>query len=160
MDSIIAYFNGERVQCTIGAIASILLIACSIFFLFQQKVFLKGIAYAVIPLATLLLVVCLGVLFGVSNHNNKVTTFYNESPGMIQSEEIPRVEQVIKTFSNLMKVEIAIGLIGLILAIVFWNNELIKGIAIGLMLMGLVLLTFDFIAESRAEKYLILLKSI
>jgi hypothetical protein len=160
MDSIISYFNGEKVLCTVGTIAAIIFIASSIFFLFQQKVLLKGMAYAVIPLATLLLIVCLGVLFGVSNHSSRVTTFWNDSPQKIQSDEIPRVEQVMKTFSILMKVELAIGLLGLILAIVWWKNELIKGIAIGLILMGLTLFTFDFIAESRAEKYLIHLKSI
>jgi len=75
MDSIIAYFNGEKVQCTIGAIASIIFIASSILFLFQQKIFLKGIAYSAIPLSLLLLVICVGVIFRTSKDVERVSTF-------------------------------------------------------------------------------------
>lgn len=154
MDSITTYFNGEKFQCTIGAIASIIFIVTSIFFLFQEKLFLKGIAYATIPLSILLLIICVGVIFRTSKDIERVTTFYKETPKSIQVEEIPRMEKVVKSFNVIKKVEIAIFIIGLALAIIFWRNELIRGIAVGLIIMSISLYTFDHIAESRGEAYI------
>lgn len=160
MDSIIAYFNGEKVQCTVGAIASILFIASSIFFLFQQKVFLKGIAYSAIPLSILLLVICLGVIFRTSKDIERVSTFYQETSTNIQVEEIPRMEKVMKNFNIIKKVEMAIFIIGLALIIIFWPNELRRGVAVGLLIMGVLLYTFDHMAESRGVAYVQFLKSL
>jgi len=160
MDSITTYFNGEKFQCTIGAIASMLFIASSIFFLFQQKLFLKGIAYSTIPISILLLVICVGVIFRTSKDIERVSTFYREKPESIQVEEIPRMEKVIKSFNIIKKVEIVIFIIGLALAIIFWRNELIRGVAVGLLIMSVSLYTFDHIAESRGVTYIQFLKSL
>lgn len=160
MDSITAYFNGEKVQCTIGAIASMIFIASSIFFLYQQKIFLIGIAYATIPLSILPLVICVGVIFRTSKDIERVTTFYKETHQNIQVEEIPRMENVMKSFNTIKKAEIAICIIGLALTIIFWRNELIRGIAVGLLITSVSLYTFDHIAESRGEAYIKFLKTL
>ena len=160
MDNITTYFNGEKFQCTIGAIASIIFIASSILFLFQQKIFLKGIAYSAIPLSLLLLVICVGVIFRTSKDVERVSTFYRETPKSVQVEEIPRMEKVMKSFNIIKKVEIAIFIIGLAMIIIFWRNELIRGIAVGLLIMSVSLYTFDHIAESRGEAYIQFLKSL
>lgn len=158
--SIAAYFNGEKLQCMIGAIGSIVIIAFSIFFLFQQKALPKGLAYIALPLSVFLLIICLGVIFRTSKDTARVTTFKNEIPDRIQSEEIPRMEKVMKSFNIIKKVEIAIAIIGFALAIAFWRNELIRGVAIGLLAMGILLYIFDHIAESRGEAYVQYLKTL
>lgn len=160
MDSIVTYFNGEKLQCFIGAIISIAFISISIIFLFQQKAFLKGIAYATIPLSMLLLIICIGVIFRTSKDIDRVTTFYKETPKSIQIEEIPRMEKVIKSFTIIKNVEIVILIIGLVLTVLFWKYELIRGIAIGLIIMGIALYTFDHVAESRGKSYIQFLKSL
>lgn len=160
MDNIIAYFNGEKFQCTVGAIVSIILIALSIVFLFQQKVLLKGMAYVAIPLSVFLLIICIGVIFRTSTDIDRVSTFMSVTPEKIQSDEIPRMEKVMKSFGIIKKVELAIFIIGLALTIFFWRNELIRGVAIGLVVMGISLYVFDHIAESRGETYIQLLKSL
>jgi hypothetical protein len=160
MDNIIAYFNGEKLQCIISALLSIAFITICIFLIFQQKVFLKGIAYAGIPLALLLLIVCFGVIYKNSTDIERVTTFYKEAPQKIKAEEVPRMEQVMKSFGTIKKVEIAIFIIGLVLTVIFWQNELIRGVGIGLILMGASLYAFDHIAESRGESYILLLKTL
>ena len=160
MDNIIAYFNGEKLQCSVGAIVSIVFIVFSIFFLFQQEAFLKGIAYATIPLSILLLVICIGVIYRTSKDIDRVSNFHEEIPDSIQIEEIPRMEKVMKSFFIIKKVELAIFIIGLALTIIFWHNELIRGVAIGLVVMGVSLYVFDHIAESRGETYIQFLKSL
>jgi uncharacterized protein YxeA len=160
MDNIIAYFNGEKLQCVAGACISIVFIAFSISFLFQQKPFLKGIGYVSIPLSVLLLIICVGVVYKNSRDIERVTTFYKEAPNRIQVEEIPRMEKVMKSFGIIKKVEIAIFIIGLALAVIFWPNELMRGVAVGLIVMGASLYAFDHIAESRGEPYLQFLKAL
>ncbi len=154
MDSIVTYFNGEKLQCIIGAIVSIVFISLSVFFLFQQKAFLKGMACVTIPLSAFLLIICLGVIFRTSKDIARVTTYQKETPERIQSEEIPRMEKVMKSFGIIKKVELAIFVIGLALTIIFWRNELIRGIAISLVVMGISLYAFDHAAESRGETYI------
>jgi hypothetical protein len=160
MDSIIAYFNGEQFQCILGALFSIAFITICIFFLYQQKAFLKGIAYATIPLAMLLLIICTGVIYKNSADIERVTTFYNEAPQQIKAEEIPRMEKVMKSFGMIKNVEIAIFIIGFALTVIFWQNELMRGVGIGLIIMSASLYAFDHIAESRGEAYIQFLRSL
>jgi len=160
MDNIDSYFNGEKLQCLIGAIFSVICIAASAYFLFLQKPFLIGMAYTIMPLSILLLSICTGVIFRVSKDIERVTTFQRENSKSIQTEEIPRMEKVMKSFGIIKKVELVLFIIGLILIILYWGNELIRGVAIGLVLMGISLYAFDNIAESRGKTYVRFLKSL
>lgn len=160
MDNIIAYFDGEKIQCLIGAINSAIFILASVYFLFLEKPFLKGLAYTIIPLSGLLLIICISVIARVPSDIARVTTFYQETPENIQTEEIPRMESVMKSFGIIKKVEMALTAIGLILMVVFRQNELVLGVATGLIVMGFILLLFDHIAESRGEIYIQFLNTI
>lgn len=62
MDQIVKYFEGEKLQCIIGAIVSIISISLSVYFLFMQKPVFKGVAYTFIPLSLFLLAICVGVI--------------------------------------------------------------------------------------------------
>jgi len=160
MDSITSYFNDEKLQCTIVAVATTIFIAVSIFFLFQQKVVLKGMAYAILPFSILLLAICLGVIFRTSKDIERVTIFHKEASGNIQLKELPRMEKVMKSFDIIKKVEVVIFIIGLILTLVFWKNELIRGVAFGLIIMSASLYIFDYIADLRGGRYVEVLKSL
>ncbi|WCL49918.1 hypothetical protein [Leptospira sp. GIMC2001] len=159
MDNIITYFLGEKFQCTVGAMISITFITISIYFLFQQKQFLKGIAYATIPLSILLFIICITVIYKNSTDIERVTTFYKDAPQKIHEVEIPRIQNVMKIFGILKKVEIVIFLLGFVIVIAFWKNEMLRGVGVGLMIMGACLYTFDHLAESRSELYMQFLKS-
>jgi hypothetical protein len=49
MENIIKYFDGEKLQCIIGAVGSLIFLVASAYFLFTQKPLLKGMAYASYP---------------------------------------------------------------------------------------------------------------
>ncbi|WP_439483427.1 hypothetical protein [Cyclobacterium plantarum] len=159
MDNVAAYFQGERQQCLIGAILSVLVIAMAVFFMFQEKPFLKGLAYATIPLALLLLVICVAVIVRVPKDIERVQALQYETAQGITTEEIPRMEKVMKNFLTIKRVELAIFLIGLVGMLVFWQNEWLRGLGLGLLIMGLCLFTFDYLAETRGESYLDFLKT-
>lgn len=160
MNSIEKYFEGEKLQCTIGIIISIVCISLSVYFLLQQKPVLKGIAYSFIPLSVLLLTICIGVTVRTPKDIERVTTFYKTTSQEIQTEELPRMEKVMKNFTIIRKVEIFLFVAGLLLAVFFWKNDLVRGVAIGLMIQSAMLYLFDYSAAMRGEIYLGFLKSL
>lgn len=117
MDNILTYFNGEKFQCTIGVILSIIFIVASILFLLQQKAILRGMSFAILPLSILLLIICVGVIYRTSEDIERITSFYKDNSENIQIKEIPRMEKVMKSFDIIKKVEIVIFIIGLFLAV-------------------------------------------
>jgi len=116
--------------------------------------------YATIPLSILFLGICIGVAFRTDKDFERVTTFLKEIPASIQTEEIPGKEKVMKSFDFIKKVEITVFIMGLVLIVYFWRNELIRGLGIGFVIMGASPFTFDYMVESRGETYIQFLKSL
>lgn len=160
MDNILKYFSGERLQCSIGIFLGLLSLALSIYFIYLNKAFFKGIAYAFIPLSLMLLVICVGVVIRTPKDLKRVSSYYESAPEKIQTEEIPRMEKVMRTFPVVKKVEIGLFIVGVLLLVVFWKNDLAKGIGFGLIIQSVMLYSFDHFAESRGEIYFNFLKSI
>lgn len=160
MDSIIQYFNGEKLQCIVGVVISLICIALSAYFLVTQNPFLKGIAYSFLPISLFLLIICVSVILRTPGDIERVTNFHQEEPTKIQSEELPRMEKVMKSFGIIKNVELGLFLIGVVLIVMFWQNPLIRGIAAGLIIQGVVMYLFDHVAESRGEIYVSYLKSL
>ncbi len=160
MDNIVKYFEGEKLQCIVGAVISLICISTSIYFLFSGKPQLKGLAYVVLPLSLFLLAICVGVIARTSSDIDRVGTFLSEAPDSIESQEIPRMEKVMKSFKIIKIVELVLLIIGLILVVAFWQNELVRGVAIGLVVMGISLYAFDHLAEARGEVYIEFLRSL
>lgn len=160
MNNIEKYFEGEKLQCTIGIIISIVCIALSVYFLFLQKPVLKGVAYSFIPLSVLLLAICIGVVTRTSKDIERVTTFYKKDSQEIKTEELPRMKKVMKNFTVIKKVEVFLFFAGFLLAVFFWKNDLLKGVAIGLMTQSVILYLFDYSAATRGKLYLEFLNSL
>lgn len=158
MDQASTYFNGEKFQCMVGIAVSISIILLSAWFIYLQKPFYKGIAYACIPLSLLLLAVCIGIVLRTPRDMARVNAY--ESTRLMQVDELPRMEKVMKSFNLIIKVEIVVFAIGVILAIFFWNNDLVRGIALGLIIQSSLLYLFDHMAAARAERYVDFLQSL
>lgn len=158
MNNINSYFNGERIQCIIGLILSLIFIAVSVYFLAQGKAFLKGFAYAAIPLSSLLIIICTAVIVRTPKDIKRVIAM-ELSTEQVQQEEIPRMEKVMKSFALIKKVEIGFIVLGIVLMLAFKNNELVRGIALALILEGITLYLFDHIAEARGKIYMEFLMS-
>jgi hypothetical protein len=72
----------------------------------------------------------------------------------IKTEEIPRMETVMKNFLIYRYVELVLMIAGLILMFTFKENEFVKGVGIGLFIQAGLMLTLDFFAEKRGHEYL------
>jgi hypothetical protein len=78
----------------------------------------------------------------------------------MQTEELPRMEKVMKTFPVIKMVEIGFIIVGVFILLFFGGNDLIKGIGIGLIIQGMLLYGFDHFAVSRGKIYFEFLNSL
>lgn len=115
MDSILIYFNGEKTQCTVGLVFAIGFILVSAYFLWLQQPFFKGVAYVALLVSVLLGAICAGVVWRTPRDIARVSSFYQSAPEKMRTEELPRMEKVMSSFSIIKKVEIAIVLAGVLL---------------------------------------------
>lgn len=154
MSAIEKYFNGETLQCSIGIAISLVSIAIGIYFLFWLKTPLyKGIAYPFLILALLLIAVCTSVILKSPKDIQRITTYATTKDQKLSTEELPRMQQVLKTFKTLKIVELVIIIVGIILTFIFSNSPFIKGIAIGFIIQACMLYAFDYIAMERGKGY-------
>jgi hypothetical protein len=160
MNNIEKYFAGEKLQCTIGIILSLINIALAIYFFTSHKPLLRGLSFTFIPLSVLLLAICIGVVIRTPKDIKRTMAFYKTEPLKMQTDELPRMEKVMRNFTVIKKIEICFFIVGLLMTTFFWKNDLIKGIAIGLIIQGLLLFLFDYSAEARGKAYFEFLNSL
>lgn len=72
----------------------------------------------------------------------------------LNTEEIPRMETVMKNFTLYRNIELICILIGIILMFVFKNNEFLQGLGLGLLMQAFLLFILDQFAEKRGNEYL------
>jgi hypothetical protein len=89
----------------------------------------------------------------------QVETYLSEKTEMIQTEEIPRMEKVMRNFILFRYTEITLIFLGVILMYGARQNSLWNGIGVGLFIQSSTVLLLDFFAERRGEVYLEYLKS-
>ncbi len=159
MDSILKYFAGEKLQCSIGILVGLLGLGLAIYFIYLNKPMLKGVAYVFIPLSLLLLAICIGIVLRTPKDITRVTTFYETEPAKMLTDELPRMEKVMQNFPVIKAVELGFILIGLCLWLFFARNALFKGIGLGLVLQGVMLFGFDYFAHARGKVYFEYLKT-
>lgn len=160
MNNILKYFAGEKFQCSIGILLGLTGILLSIYFIYLSKPVFKGIAFAFIPLSLLLLAICIGIVIRTPKDIQRVTSYYKSEPTKIQTDELPRMEKVMKIFPVAKMVEIGFIIVGIFLLLFFGNNDIIKGVSIGLILQGIMLYGFDHFAQSRGKLYFEFLNSL
>ena len=78
---------------------------------------------------------------------------------MIQKEEIPRMEKVMRNFLIFRYTEIALIVVGIILMYSIRQNAFWTGIGLGLFIQSSIVLLLDFFAERRGDVYLSYLKT-
>lgn len=156
MSAVTDYFLGEKQQCMAGIVFSTVSIGLALYFLFQVKTELtKGIAWPFLIVSILLLAICVGVVWRTPHDIERVTNFIEHEKEKIESEEIPRMENVLRNFKIIKIVEIVLFLcgFGLLLYGYFKGNSLLTGVGIGLAIQSGLMFGFDFLAHHRGEEY-------
>ena len=161
MNPIVRYFTGEKLESFLFLGLGILGLAIAlVFLLILKSSFLKGVALPVLLVSFLEIIVGGTLIYRSPKDIIRVETYLSEKNEMIQKEEIPRMESVMRNFVIFRYTEITLMIVGIILMYGFRQNLLLNGIGLGLFIQSSVVLLLDFFAERRGEVYLTYLRSI
>jgi len=82
-----------------------------------------------------------------------VTKYVQTSSPLLQNEELPRMEKVMNSFKVIMIVEVT--LIVLSVALLFFAplGPTYRGVFSGILVMAVLLLCFDYLADVRGQVY-------
>jgi hypothetical protein len=155
MNPIEKYFNAEKAESLLFIGFGIFAIILSVyFFFFIKDTFWKGLAIPLVFFSLIQIVIGATIFTRSPKDNLRVENILKFVPHKIESEEIPRMEKVMKNFVYYHYFEIAMIFIGIILMYTLSNYGFLKGFGLGLFIQSTVLLSLDFFAERRGHIYL------
>ena len=155
MEVIKNYFNAEKAESLLFIGFGILAISLSVyFFYFIKESFCKGLAIPLVFFSLVQIVIGATIYTRSPKDNLKVENILEYEPKKIQSEEIPRMEKVMRNFVLYRYFEIAMIFLGIILMYTLSNYGFWKGFGLGLFIQCAVLLSLDFFAEKRGHFYI------
>jgi multidrug transporter EmrE-like cation transporter len=161
MKFIVAYFNEEKIEAFVFVAIGLAALLLGIYFWFgKQTDFLKGAAIALILIALIQLTVGGIIIVRSPKDIIRVQQIVKSEPARITSEELPRMEVVMKNFIIYSYVELALMALGLILFFISSAASFWKGLGIALFIQAALMLAFDHVAEARGKKYIAKLQSI
>ena len=161
MNPIVKYFTGEKLESFLFLGLGLLGIALAVIFLSVTKTsFMKGVAIPFLLVSGLEIIVGLTLIYRSPKDIIRVETYLSKKTEMIQTEEIPRMEKVMRNFVIFRYTEITLIIIGIILMYGARQNSLWNGIGMGLFIQSSTVLLLDFFAERRGEVYLAYLRTI
>lgn len=151
------YFIAEKNESLVFIVIGVLAILAAMYFIFIQKTaFAKGIAIPLIAIAFIEITVGWTVFRRSDKDRIDMVYALDMNPGILRTEEIPRMQKVLDNFRIYRWVEISLAITGLLLILFcrtktewsFWY-----GIGVGLAIQALLMLVADFFAEKRAWLY-------
>ncbi len=149
------YFREERIESLLFIGVGIATISFALYFLLRVKLpYYTGFAMALIAIAAIQLVVGSTVFFRSPKDIVRVERQIALSPKEITTQEIPRMNTVMRSFTTYMYVELALIATGLVLAIFMPHATFWRGIGTGLALQAVLMLGADFLAMQRGSNYL------
>ncbi|MGL4629869.1 MAG: hypothetical protein ACRCVT_01590 [Leadbetterella sp.] len=161
MEQIHTYFNAEKSESTIFIATGVTAILLSVYFLWKvQLPFYNGMAYSLCIIAAIQLVVGGTVFLRSDSDIARVNSYIQKDVTKIQTEEIPRMHTVMKSFVTYRYIEIALIILGLGLFYFYSKGTLMRGFGLGLSIQSLFMLILDFFAESRGKTYLAFLETL
>ena len=159
-NDILKYFTAEKTESLIFVIIGLLavIVACYVRFSFRTD-FYKGLFYSLVIIAMIQIFVGGTVFFRSPGDIARVTSYLQNDPEKLETEEMPRMALVNKNFVIYRYVEIALALVGLFFCFSFNKHSFWFGIGLGLTIQASILLVADYFAERRALEYTELLKN-
>jgi drug/metabolite transporter (DMT)-like permease len=158
MDFIHKYFNAERAESWLFIAIGIVALGLAFGFFFKNGELLRGVSYPLAIIALIQLTVGGTVLLRSNSDIRRVTEIVQTNPTRIKTEELPRMDIVMKNFALYRYLEIVLLLVGLCLIFYSKEGSLLKGIGIGLAIQSALILGLDYFAEQRGHEYIDKLK--
>jgi hypothetical protein len=161
MNPTIDYFTGEKSESFLFLVLGLVGLAmCIYIFVSCTFPFWKGFAVPLALVSVLEIVVGATLIYRTPKDVMRVENYIQNEKLKIKTDEIPRMEKVMKNFELFRYMEIALIVVGMLVFFVFQKNEFWKGLGLGLLIQSSIVLTLDGFAERRGSVYLEFLKSI
>jgi uncharacterized membrane protein len=155
MENIQLYFKAERAESLVFIAIGIIAFAAGIYFLFSfKKPFYTGIAWPLIIIAVIQIFVGGAVFIRSPKDIARVETMFSTNHHALTTQEIPRMETVMKNFTVYRWIEIALAAVGIILILMRFWGSMSQGIGTGLFIQSLLMLVADYFAMKRGGQYL------
>jgi hypothetical protein len=155
MNPIINYFTGERAESYLFFVLGLLGIGISIYFILMKvSPFWKGFAVPMMLVSVLEIIVGITLIYRSPKDIIRVENYLKNEPSKIKTEEIVRMEKVMKNFVIFRYTEIALILTGIVVYFASSHVEFWKGLGLGLLIQSSLVLTLDYFAERRGFIYL------
>jgi hypothetical protein len=155
MSAIAKYFGEEILESWIFLVVGIIAVAASVYMITQTKTsYAYGFATALLAIAALQIGVGGGIIVRSPKDIARVQQFVDTDKSKITTEEIPRMQVVMRNFVVYRWVEIALSILGLLLFIICGPDSFWRGIGLGLLIQAPLMLLFDYFAEARGKVYL------
>jgi hypothetical protein len=157
MDVVTQYFNAERAESVFFiAVGLTAITAAAICFFIIKKPFSNGLASTLAVIAVLQLVVGITIHQRSPKDAQRVHLMIASAPDRIASEEVPRMQIVMRNFKVYLAVEVVLFLISLLVLVLVWAvpGGFWWGAAIGLALQSSLTAVLDVIATQRGAAYL------
>ena len=155
MDTISTYFHAERSESLLFIAVGIAALAISAWcLLVLRKPFYNGMAVTLAMVAMLQLVVGGTVYQRSPLDAARVQQMVQTAPQRIQSEEVPRMQVVMRNFKLYLGVEVALLIVSLLVLQFAAPGGFLRGAAMGMALQAVFTAVLDLVATRRGGAYL------
>lgn len=153
------YFNAERAEGLLFVLIGVAAVAVAIWG-WRQGPFWRGAAWPLVAVALIQLAVGASVWWRSPNDSVRVQHIVAQERRRLASEEIPRMQTIMKSFETNCWIEIALLVAGLLLLGLASRGGALQGAGAGLALQAGLVLQLDFLADRRAQTYLAWLQAL
>ena len=155
METIPTYFSAERAESLLFmAVSAIALAASAYFVLVLRKPFFNGMAVTLSVVAVLQMIVGVTIYQRSPQDTARVQQMVQSSPKQLQSEEVPRMQTVIRNFKIYLGVELALLILSIAVMALSTPAGFMRGAAIGLAIQAVFTAVLDLAATRRGDVYL------
>lgn len=153
MNPVEAYFTSERTTGLIFTVIGVVAIAVAAW-AWRQGAFWRGAAWPLVLVALLQVGVGASVWWRSPQDLARVSHIAANERPRLASEEIPRMQQVVRDLARNRWIELALVAIGLALAVAMPRGSTWQGVGAGLAVQAALVLALDWFAARRAGDYL------
>jgi hypothetical protein len=151
------YFNAEKKESMLFMLVGIIAVIIAIlFFVLGKTNFYKGLAIPCVLIGLIHIVVGYSVYKRSDEQRKDIAYKYSITNGQAPTEEVARMQTVMKSFITYRYTEIALAIVGIVLVFLFRTHidkQFWYGFGIALAIEALLTLGLDFFAERRGHVY-------
>jgi hypothetical protein len=153
--SIARYFDAEKAESLVFLAVGLLGLGVAVYaFFWRGTPFAKGLSYPLCLVGLLFVTVGATILLRSDADKARVTQQLQTNQAALTTEEVPRMEKVMRGFVTYRYTELGLLLVGLVLSLALRSMVFWQGVGVGLVIMSATALTADFFAERRGGIYL------